>query len=91
MNFQDNVTGGFIDISTRYPGLTSYMLAFEESKVYHKLERGVLMEELFSFGDNTYINKSDMETHILVTLQLQLLFSSISKLSVHFKCWQSNG
>ncbi len=54
--------GRFLDISIRYPGSTSDVLAFEGSKLYQKLEGGLLALGLCLFGDNAYINKLYMAT-----------------------------
>ncbi len=64
MNCQavSDARGRFLDISIRYPGSTSDVLAFEGSKLYQKLERGLLAHGLCLFGDNAYINKSYMAT-----------------------------
>lgn len=48
--------GKFLDMSIIFPGSTSDCLAFEGSRLFQKLENGLLDRGLCLFGDNAYIN-----------------------------------
>ena len=54
--------GRILDISIKYGGASSDLLAFEASSLYNKLEDGLLAEDLTLFGDNAYVNKPYMCT-----------------------------
>jgi DDE superfamily endonuclease len=54
--------GRFLDMSIKYPASTSDCLAFESSKLYEDLEKGLLDEGLCIFGDNAYINSPFVAT-----------------------------
>jgi DDE superfamily endonuclease len=48
--------GTILDVSVVFPGSTSDCLSFEGSKIYSRLEDGLLAPGLCLFGDNAYIN-----------------------------------
>jgi DDE superfamily endonuclease len=54
--------GRFLDMSIKYPASTSDCLAFESSKLYDDLEKGILAQGLCLFGDNAYINSPFIAT-----------------------------
>jgi hypothetical protein len=54
--------GRFLDMSIKCGGASSDCLAFEASRLHHRLERGLLAHGLVLFGDNAYIN-----THFMAT------------------------
>ena len=57
-----DVRGRFLEMSMTYGGSTSDCLAFEGSKLYQRLEEGLLVDGLCLFGDNAYINAPYMAT-----------------------------
>ena len=48
--------GRFLEMSITYGGSTSDCLAFEGSRLYQRLENGLLIDRFCLFGDNAYIN-----------------------------------
>lgn len=54
--------GRFLEMSIRYGGSTSDCLAFEGSRLYQRLEDGLLIDGFCLFGDNAYINSAYMAT-----------------------------
>ncbi len=55
--------GRILDVSIRYPGSGSDLLAFEGSKLFQNLEtEGFLAPGLCLFGDNAYVNTPYMAT-----------------------------
>ena len=57
-----DVRGRFLDISINYGGASSDLLAFEASKLCHRLEKGLLAPKLTLYGDNAYLNSPFMAT-----------------------------
>ena len=57
-----DVRGKFLDISITYGASSSDLLAFENSKLYRLLEKGILARGLCLFGDNAYLNTLYMAT-----------------------------
>ena len=51
-----DVRGRFLDISITYGGASSDLLAFENSKLYKLLEKGILAHGLVFFGENANLN-----------------------------------
>jgi hypothetical protein len=51
-----------LDISITYGGASSDVLAFENSELFKRLEKGILRHGLVLFGDNAYLNSSYMAT-----------------------------
>jgi len=64
MNLQGvcDCRGRFLDISILFPASSSDCLAFEGSTLFHRLEEGMLADDLCLFGDNAYLNSSFMAT-----------------------------
>jgi hypothetical protein len=57
-----DVRGRILDISIAYGSATSDCLAFEASKIYDRLEDGLLRDVLVLLGDNAYLNSRYMVT-----------------------------
>ncbi|KAL3786233.1 hypothetical protein HJC23_002484 [Cyclotella cryptica] len=57
-----DVRGMFLDISITHGASAADCLAFENSELYKRLQKGVLAEDLILFGDNAYINSIFMAT-----------------------------
>ncbi|KAL3783157.1 hypothetical protein HJC23_001507 [Cyclotella cryptica] len=57
-----DVRGRFLDISITHGASAADCLAFENSELYKRLQKGVLAEDLVLFGDDAYINSIFMAT-----------------------------
>ena len=57
-----DASGRFLEMSITYGGSTSDCLAFEGSRLYQRLEEGLLIDGFCLFGDNAYINTPYMAT-----------------------------
>ena len=62
MQAVSDVRGRILDISVKCGGASSDCLAFEASRLYCRLGRGLLASGLVLFGDNAYLNSAFMAT-----------------------------
>eukprot|EP00804_Cyclotella_cryptica_P014762 CCRYP_017415-RA/>CCRYP_017415-RA protein AED:0.21 eAED:0.25 QI:0/0/0/1/1/1/2/0/244 len=76
-----DVRGRFLDISITHGASAADCLAFENSELYKRLQKGVLAEDLVLFGDDAYINSIFMATP----------YPNTSGLNVHLACWYRGG